>query len=63
MSGRKGELEVRGRKSKLNEEMYPVFPGDDIACKTCVYKKKGIIGYKNAYCEKYPRGKPNSILL
>ena len=44
MSGRKGELEVRGRKSKLNEEMYTVFPGDDIACKTCVYKKKGIIG-------------------
>lgn len=47
----------------FDDDMCPVFPRDDIVCSSCAYKKPGIIGFKNAYCEKYPRGKPNNILF
>ena len=49
--------------SELNEDMQPTFPSDEIACKRCMYRKDGLIGYKNRYCEKYPSGKPLGILL
>lgn len=48
---------------KFSEDMSPVFPGKNIDCFNCVFKKPGKIGYKNAYCEMYPRGKPNEILF
>ena len=51
------------RNSRLHDDMCPVFPNNDIVCSTCVYKKPGIIGFKNAYCEKYTGGKPNEILF
>lgn len=50
-------------KRRISEDMAPVFPGSKIVCKDCIYRKKGVIGYKNAYCEMYPRGKPNVILF
>lgn len=50
---------------RISENMEPTFPQDDIICKTCAFKKAGIIGYKNGYCEMYaePPGKPNAILF
>lgn len=50
-------------KERISDDMSPVFPGNDIVCKDCMFRKSGIIGYKNAYCEIYPRGKPNEILF
>ena len=46
-----------------DDDMSPVFPSDKIKCKNCVFKKDGIIGYKNAFCDMYPRGKPDKILF
>ena len=50
-------------KERISDDMSPAFPGSDIVCKDCIFRKKGTIGYKNAYCEIYPRGKPNKILF
>lgn len=48
---------------KFSEDMSPTFPSAKIDCINCKFKKSGIIGYKNAYCGMYPRGKPNEILF
>ena len=50
-------------KERISQDMMPVFPNDEIDCADCRYRKKGKIGFKNAYCEKYPDGKPNTILF
>lgn len=48
---------------RLMDDMMPVFPSNDIICKDCAKRKKGIIGFKNAYCDGYPEGKPHEILF
>lgn len=50
-------------KSKLDEEMTPTFPNNKILCRDCENRKSGVIGFKNAYCNAYPEGKPNPILF
>lgn len=47
----------------FDDDMSPVFPDKKIKCKDCVFRKDGKIGYKNAYCDMFPRGKPNEILF
>lgn len=47
----------------LKDDLMPVFPDDKIKCRNCAFKKPGIIGYKNAYCDKYPYGKPDNVLF
>lgn len=47
----------------MDDDLSPVFPANDIKCKTCVFRKPGKLGYRNAYCEMYPNGKPNRILF
>ena len=48
---------------RLKEKMRPEFPPNDIICGFCKYKAGGIIGFKSAYCDKYPDGKPNEVLF
>ena len=50
-------------ESKFSEDMEPTFPNEKIDCNGCMFRKAGTLGYKNAYCEMYPRGKPNDILF
>lgn len=38
-------------------------PDEKIDCYDCIYRKEGMLGYKNAYCKKYQNGKPNEILF
>ncbi len=56
-------METNYAKERLRENMSPVFPSNDIDCKDCIFRKEGIIGYKNAFCSAYPKGKPNGILF
>ena len=50
---------------RVDEDLSAVFPSDKIRCKTCVFRKRGVIGFKNGYCDVYrePPGKPNNILF
>lgn len=40
-------------------------PDVTIDCYDCIYKKDGLVGYANLYCEKYSseKGKPVGILF
>lgn len=48
-----------------NEELDLRIPNNGCPCKTCSYRMEGPIGYRNAYCKKFPNdlGKPNKILF
>lgn len=50
-------------KERIQNDSLPTFPGDDIICRKCTFKRPGIIGYKNSYCEQYDEGKPDGILF
>lgn len=62
-------------RMRIEKDFEPTFPGDDIKCKDCVFRKVDLIrdgkvivkGYKNGYCKVYTpeisNGKPNEILF
>lgn len=50
-------------QKRISDDFNPVSPGNDIMCRKCIFKKAGVIGYKNGYCDAYPDGKPNGILF
>lgn len=50
-------------RDRMENDFAPIVPKDDIQCKTCKFKRSGVIGYKIAYCEKYNDGKPDEILF
>lgn len=49
-------------KDRIDNDIAPVFPSNDIVCKTCKNRRAGVIGYKNRYCMIYGDGKPTEIL-
>lgn len=58
-------------KDRIENDFSPTLPGDDIICRKCIFRKQDVVidgkvivkGYKNAYCDMYPEGKPNGILF
>ena len=62
-------------RERIREDFAPIFPGDDIKCRDCVFRKPDLIrdgavivkGYINRYCKVYTpgisSGKPNDILF
>lgn len=58
-------------KERIENDFAPSLPGDDIRCRTCLFRKADLViagktivkGYKNGYCDMYPDGKPNDILF
>lgn len=51
---------------KLKKDMDVVLPSDEIDCVDCRFKMLGKIGFKNRYCEEFPRdvgGKPDEVLF
>ena len=62
-------------EKRLNDDFQPTFPGNDIMCKDCVFRKADLVengkvivkGYKNGYCKVYTKdisnGKPNEVLF
>lgn len=53
-------------KERIEDDFNPTFPSDNIICKDCEFRKRGIIGFKNGYCQVYEpgiAGKPNAILF
>lgn len=59
--------EKNDAQKRIQDDFEPTFPGGDIICKDCEFKKPGIIGFKNGYCKVYTpeisNGKPNDILF
>lgn len=50
-------------QKRMSDDMSITFPGKDIVCKNCRYRKRGVLGYRNTYCDMYPEGKPSEILF
>ena len=53
-------------KERIEDDFNPTFPSDNIICKDCEFRKRGIIGFKNSYCQIYEPGvarKPHEILF
>ena len=50
-------------RNRIDNDFEPTFPDKDIICKDCAFRKKGVLGARNAYCDKYPEGKPMGILF
>ena len=53
-------------KERIEDDFNPTFPSDNIICKDCEFRKRGIIGFKNAYCQIYEpdiADKPYEILF
>lgn len=51
---------------RLKEDLEVTMPGNNIDCVDCKFRLSGKIGYKNGYCEAFPKdvgGKPNGILF
>lgn len=51
---------------KFSAEMAPAFPNrEKVTCKDCAFRKKGMLGEINAFCEMYASGsgKPYSVLF
>ncbi len=48
---------------RLNEDLQPTFPKEDIICVDCLFRKNGDTGFRNRYCSKYIKGKPLEILF
>ena len=55
--------ELTPAQKRQSEDMSVNFPPKDIVCKGCAFAKPGVLGYRNSYCEMYPRGKPDKILF
>ena len=50
-------------EDRIGNDFAPVFPDKDIICKDCAFRKAGVLGARNSYCDKYPNGKPLDILF
>lgn len=50
-------------RDRIANDFEPEFPKKDIICRGCKSKRAGVLGYRTAYCEAYPEGKPNDILF
>ena len=51
-------------RDRIDNDIKPTFPSKDIVCKTCRFKKPGVIGYRNSYCGVYvDYGKPDEVLF
>lgn len=62
--------EKNAAQKRIEEDFEPIFPGDDIKCRDCVFKLDPIGKYErytNGYCKVYTpeisSGKPNDILF
>lgn len=47
----------------IQEDLFPLFPPNDVVCKDCSKRRLGIVGFKNIYCKEYEKGKPYEILF
>lgn len=59
-------MEKNPAQERIQDDFAPVFPNNDIACKDCEFKKAGLIGFKDLYCQIYSpdlASKPNDILF
>lgn len=55
--------ELSMAQKRQEKDMEVKFPSKTIVCRKCIFAKEGLLGFRNRYCDMFPRGKPLEILF